>query len=96
MAFNSGVSKYLETKQKEEEQKKLRTKYETDENVLVVEKSNTLKFILKLVINGTQLVATVLLILLATIGLLGLIYPETRQAYTNILSQILNQLQDFI
>ena len=55
---------------KEKEQIRLKKKHQIDqENVVVVEKSNTYKFTIKTIISFIKLIATVTLLILAVIGL---------------------------
>ena len=54
---------------KEKEQIRLKKKHQIDqENVVVVEKSNTYKFTIKTIISFIKLIATVTLLILAVIG----------------------------
>ena len=73
-------------RQKAEEQQKLRGKYNVDQNYVVVEKSNTGKFLIKIA-------ATITILLLAAIGLYTLLYPEIRQPFFEILKETHQQLQ---
>lgn len=66
-----------------------------DKNVIVVEKSNMIKFSVRSIVALVRLSATILLLVLATVGLLCLIYPETRHAFLEIMKQIINQLIQF-
>ena len=59
-----------------------------DENVVVVEKSNTLKFIIRILVLFLKTAAWITLIILAAVGILCLIYPETRAALFDVLSGI--------
>ena len=63
---------------REEKQKKLREKYETPEDVLIVEKDNTVKFFVRTTGNVIKLVVGIIIFILAVIGLTAIIYPETR------------------
>ena len=80
-------------RQKAEEQQKLRGKYNVDQNYVVVEKSNTGKFILNLFIRLIKIAATITILLLAAIGLYTLLYPEIRQPFFEILKETHQQLQ---
>ena len=79
-------------RQKAEEQQKLRGKYNVDQNYVVVEKSNTGKFIINLFIRLIK-IATIPILLLAAIGLYTLLYPEIRQPFFEILKETHQQLQ---
>ena len=65
---------------REEKQKKLREKYETPEDVLIVEKDNTVKFFVRTTGNVIKLVVGIIIFILAVIGLTAIVYPETRNA----------------
>ena len=70
---------------KEKEQIRLKKKHQIDqENVVVVEKSNTYKFTIKTIIAFIKLIATVTLLILAVIGLTTLVYPTLRQEFLTI------------
>ena len=59
---------------KEKEQIRLKKKHQINqENVVVVEKSNTYKFTIKTIIAFIKLIATVTLLILAVIGLTTLV-----------------------
>lgn len=81
----------------EEEQKELKQKYNIQqEDVIVVEKNNILKYIIKYVVGAVKLVATVIILTLAVLGLLTLIYPESRQELAKILLDIYMQLCNYL
>lgn len=84
---------YEEEAAKQQEQKRLHTKHDIkDENVIVVEKSNMIKFSIRSIGVVIRAGATMALLCLAAIGLLCLIYPETRQPLQDVIVQIFNQL----
>ncbi|MDE6852954.1 MAG: hypothetical protein K2J67_10830 [Lachnospiraceae bacterium] len=81
----SKFSQGLVARAKEEEknraiQKHLQEKYQvdTDQDVLIVEKSSLAKYLLHLGVMLIRLMAGSILFLLALIGLAALIYPDTR------------------
>lgn len=78
---------------KHQEQERLHIKHNIeDEHIVVVEKSNMLKFFIKCTGAVLRTMATILLLCLAAVGLLCIIYPETRQALQKIIEQLMNQL----
>lgn len=84
---------YEEEAAKQQEQKRLHTKHDIkDENVIVVEKSNMIKFSIRSIGVVIRAGATMVLLCLAAIGLLCLIYPETRLPLQDVIVQIFNQL----
>ena len=88
--FKKGfVAEYKEKKQHEAEENRIKQKHHiTDENVVVVEKSNTLKFIIRVLVLFLKTAAWITLIILAAVGILCLIYPETRAELFRILISI--------
>lgn len=93
--FNAGVTRYEEELAEREKQRVLHEKHNVSDEVMIVEKSNTFKFIVNVLTRGLKLCATIIIICLASVGLIGLIYPETREAYIAIYEQIASQLKDF-
>jgi len=87
---NIGLASQI-AKEREEEflQQELREKHEIkDENVIVVEKPSLLKFLIKLGVRIIKTIATIIILCLATIGLLGIIYDGPRQELITILGLI--------
>ena len=75
----------------------LKKKHQIDqENVVVVEKSNTYKFTIKTIISFIKLIATVTLLILAVIGLTTLVYPTLRQEFLTIFLDVFDQFKNFI
>ena len=56
-------------------------KYNLDEDVVVVEKSNAYKFTVTVLINVIKTLATIIILILAAIGLITLIYPTTKKPF---------------
>ena len=82
---------------KEKEQIRLKKKHQIDqENVVVVEKSNTYKFTIKTIIAFIKLIATVTLLILAVIGLTTLVYPTLSQEFLTIFLDVFDQFKNFI
>ena len=63
----------------EKEQEKLQEKYKVDPDVLIVEKSNMAKFLLRSIGRIIQTSAVITLLIFAAIGILSLVYSETRE-----------------
>ncbi len=61
-----------------EHQESLKERYDIEEDVVVVEKTNTIKFLLKTMLGGARLIIAILVFILALIGLTALIYPDSR------------------
>ena len=96
--FKKGfVAEYKNKKQQEAQENRIKQKHHiTDENVVVVEKSNTLKFIIRILVLFLKTAAWIILIVLAAVGILCLVYPETRWALFDILSGIRNGTETLI
>ena len=66
-------------------QRKLRKKYNVNtEKVLVVEKTNTLKFCIKTISSLVKTLANILLFIFSGVGIICLIYPNTREGFVKI------------
>ena len=88
--FLAAIEEEVAEQQKQEE---LHTKHNfQDKEVIVVEKSNMIKFSVRSIAALVRLCATILLLFLATVGLLCLIYPETRGPLLIIVEQLYKQL----
>jgi len=96
--FKKGfVAEYKNKKQQEAQENRIKQKHHiTDENVVVVEKSNTLKFIIRILVLFLKTAVWITLIILAAVGILCLVYPETRWALFDILSGIRNGTETLI
>ena len=96
--FKKGfVAEYKNKKQQEAQENRIKQKHHIiDENVVVVEKSNTLKFIIRILVLFLKTAAWIILIILAAVGILCLVYPETRWALFDILSGIRNGTETLI
>ena len=91
------ANKAIERKYKEQQKPKVklrRTRYYIAPRV--IEKSNMAKFIINLLIRILKTTAVVIVFLLASIGLLCLIYPEPRNALFTILNNTFNELKILI
>lgn len=78
----------------EQEQKVLHKKHNIeDENVIVVEKSNMTKFLISTIGGVIRTFATIVLLILAVIGLTAIIYPEPRADMIDILFDLIKQIK---
>lgn len=98
VVYKKSLVKDIEEKKKdEEEQKELHEKYkEPDENVRIIEKSNAGKFAVRVMARVIQVTATILILILAAIGLTALIVPDTREALMVVKDQLVMQLHQFL
>ncbi len=78
--YQKFIDKRLEQKNIKENQEKLHTKHkDIPEDKIIIEKSNTFKFILSFIASIVKITAEILLVILASIGIISLIYKEPRQ-----------------
>ena len=75
---NQLVEQMKQEEREKEHQESLKERYDIEEDVVVVEKTNTIKFLLKTMIGGARLIIAILVFILALIGLTALIYPDSR------------------
>ncbi|NLF44237.1 MAG: hypothetical protein GX587_16210, partial [Bacteroidales bacterium] len=97
--FKAGFAKAYEEKLRfKKEQKLLRKKHniEAPDNVIVVEKKSLTKFLINLGIHTLKTVITLTVFILASLGLIGLIYPEPREELLIVLFDIENQISSFL
>ncbi len=75
------------------EQQRLKNKHNIEnENILVIEKSNTFKFTVKTVILLIKTLAGTALLCLSAIGVFTLLYSDLRQNFISILVEIINSI----
>lgn len=90
------VSQIKEQQEFEKQQNELKRKHKIEEkNIIVVEKSNMTKFLIRTIGNIVRISATILILVLASIGLTTLLYPQIRNELLIILHQIIEQLVSF-
>lgn len=95
--FKTGLVREHREKQAEERrQELLKEKYDIREDVVVVEKSNTFKFIVRVLIRIIKTAALILLIILAFIGLMGIIFPGSRAELWDIAVEIYTQVKGYL
>lgn len=68
-----------------------RRKHRISEDIVVVEKDNMIKFMVHMVGSLIRVVATICLLILATIGLFTLMYPEIRIVFKEVITAIIQQ-----
>lgn len=93
MKISTGfVKEYKEQQQEVLRQQKLREKHQIEDSAIkVVEKPSILINLLKISIRGFKFLCIILLLTLATIGVISLSYPHIRTEIINILIQIKEQ-----
>ena len=81
----------------EESQQQLKDKYKmTGEKVVIVEKNNFLKYLVKYNVSFVKLVVTIAILILATLGVLTLVYPNSRHELLLVLEDIYAQMQIYL
>ena len=90
---NQLVEQMKQEEREKEHQESLKERYDIEEDVVVVEKTNTIKFLLKTVFGGARLIIAILVFILALIGLTALIYPDSRSL---LIRQGLQVWQEFL
>ncbi len=90
--------KVIEERSFEEKQESLKEKYDIapDKEVVVVEKSNTFKFTVKVLAGLIRICAAILLIIFAFIGIVALVYPEPRAELFEIYQMAREQLMLYL
>lgn len=96
--FKKTLVKQVKSDEKEElRQEQLKEKYRLKNNdVIVVEKSNTVKFLLRTLGGLVKLSATIIIFLLSIVGLAAIIYPASRAVLINQALQIYQELLHFL
>jgi hypothetical protein len=99
MKKNILVAAYTEKKKEEDRQKALRDKHGvTDEKIKIVEKSpvgTVYKATVDMFIRIIKAILWVVIFALATIGLICLVYPETRAGALALLDSLIEQIKAF-
>ena len=91
--YAKATRKIKEEQAFEKEQLALKKKYDMEnENVIIKEKSSVLKFLITTGGRIIRIAASIVLYVLAALGLLSLIYPSTRAALTDTLQEIYIEL----
>lgn len=90
---NQLVEQMKQEEREKEHQESLKERYDIEEDVVVVEKTNTIKFLLKTMIGGARLIIAILVFILELIGLTALIYPDSRSL---LIRQGLQVWQEFM
>lgn len=81
----------------EENQQHLKDKYKmTGEKVVIVEKNNFLKYLVKYSVSFVKLVVTIAILILATLGVLTIVYPNSRHELLFVLEDIYAQMQVYL
>lgn len=91
------LAAYEDQQEKEKEQQKLHIKHKIeDKNVVIVEKNNLISFSVKSIAAFVHMAAGITILILAAIGLLCLVYPDTRKEFIEIMNQVEVQVRQYI
>lgn len=90
------VADIKKEKEQEKQQRRLRVKYEVPEDVMIIEKDNTIKFFIRTTGNIVKLITGIIIFLLTVIGVSALIFPVSRMELFNQLMNTWNELKDFV
>ncbi|CDB12614.1 putative uncharacterized protein [Eubacterium sp. CAG:192] len=90
------VNEIKKEKEQESAQLKLREKYEVPEDVMIVEKDNMIKFSVRIIATLIKIKIGIIIFLLTVVGIVSLVFPETRNELIFQLSNTLMQLKKFL
>ena len=90
------VNEIKKEKEQESAQLKLREKYEIPEDVMIVEKDNMIKFSVRIIATLIKITIGIIIFLLTVVGIVSLVFPETRNELIFQLSNTLMQLKKFL
>lgn len=91
--FRSSLVKQIKEDEKERlHQEELKEKYDIKDNTVVVEKSNTVKFVTKTMIGLLRFLAALIVFLLAITGLAAVLYPDSRNILIHQALQVYEEL----
>lgn len=80
--------------EQEKEQKRLHEKHGiSDPDTVVVEKANMTKFLIRCIGRGIRVAATIIVFVLAAIGLMTILYPAIRAEFLTVFNEILYQVR---
>lgn len=95
--FKSSLVKQIKEDEKERlHQEELKQKYDIKDNTVVVEKSNTIKFVTKTIIGLLRFLAALIVFLLAITGLAAILYPDSRNILLHQALQIYEELLELL
>lgn len=80
--------------EQEKEQKRLHDKHGiSDPDTVIVEKTNMAKFLIRCIGRGIRIAATIIVFILAAIGLMTILYPAVRAEFLTVFNEILYQVR---
>ena len=98
MALKNGLLKQAKEKKKNiQQQIHMHEKYHIqDENKIVVEKNNMLKFFIKSLASVIRIACWIVLIVLAAVGLMALIHPDMRAILIQNMYSIFSEIRNLV
>lgn len=98
MKYKTGLMKKVqEDKEFAQSQQIIKNRHNIeDENVVVVEKNNMFKFLVRLFLRIIKFAAAAAILLLAAIGLTALIYPAPRSDVYEVIDGVISSVMQMI
>lgn len=90
------VSEIKREKERELQQKRLREKYSVPDDVMIIEKNNTVKFFVRTTGSVIKAAAGIIIFLLTVIGIAALIFPESRNELLHQAVTTWQELREFL
>lgn len=78
------------------QQQKLREKYNVQDDVMIIEKDNTVKFFVRTTGSVIKVVVGIIIFLLTVTGIAALIFPESRNELLHQAFTTWQELKDFL
>ena len=96
--YEKARGKIDEEQRFQKKQRYLKEKYDLPqtEDVIIKERSNALKFTLRILTGAVKTVAAIVFICLAAIGILTLIYPQIREEFIMVIQAIYSEINSMI
>ncbi|WP_411328653.1 hypothetical protein [Anaerofustis stercorihominis] len=94
---NNYIEDIKKEQQFKEEQATLHKKHEEiSEDKVIVEKNVAVKATLNMAQNIVKAIFAIIVVILTTVGILTLLYPETREVFFNLVNGLMDQLMQLI
>lgn len=94
---NNYIEDIKKEQQFKEEQTNLHKKHEEiSEDKVIVEKNVAVKATLNMAQNIVKAIFAIIVVILTTVGILTLLYPETREVFFNLVNGLMDQLMQLI
>lgn len=90
--YRKAAERMLTDQAFQREQQKLHEKYQEPPDIIIKEKSNMAKFTVKTLGNILRMLATVVVMVLAAIGILTLLYGNIRYEFMLVIQSIFGEI----